>query len=383
MVSIDPEKRLATVEGMTTYAELVRATLAFNLLPCVIPELKTITVGGAISGLGIESSSFRFGLAHESVEEMEVVTAGGSVLNCSRERNQDLFYALPNSYGTLGYIVRATLRLIPALRYVELKHAAYCNSGVFFRGVEAAIADGTNDFVDGMVVNGTHMYLTTGKMLTEAPWASNYRYMKVYYKSVLSRTSDYLYTDDYVWRWDTDWFWCSKQFGVQHPLVRLLATPWLLNSKTYQKVMRLSHRVLPDSGQTESVIQDVATPLTNAETFLEFLLSEIPIRPIWICPFVIPEHSDRYVLYPLRPGTYVNFGFWDVLPVKSGPGWYNRRIEEVAGKLDGRKALYSSSYYDESSFKNLFRYSEYETLKDRYDPNSLFGSLYDKCVLRQ
>ena len=89
------------------------------------------------------------------------------------------------------------------------------------------------------------------------------------------------------------------------------------------------------------------------------------------------------MLYPLKPGTYVNFGFWDVLPVKSNRTWYNRRIEEVAARLDGRKALYSSSYYEESSFKRLFLYSEYETLKDKYDPNGLLGTLYEKCVLQQ
>ena len=175
VMSIDPDKLLATVEGMTTYADVVRATLAYNLLPCVTPELKTITVGGAISGLGIESSSFRFGLAHESVQEMEVVTGDGNVVKCSREMNPDLFYALPNSYGTLGYIVRATIRLMHVLAYVEVEHASYCNSGEFFRVLEAAIADGAVDFVDGMVLDGRNLYLTTGKMRTDAPWASNYR----------------------------------------------------------------------------------------------------------------------------------------------------------------------------------------------------------------
>ena len=68
--------------------------------------------------------------------------------------------------------------------------------------------------------------------------------------------------------------------------------------ETYQKAMRLSRQLLPDSGQSESVIQDVATPLENAKSFLEFLISEIPIRPIWICPFVMPEPSDHtcYIL---------------------------------------------------------------------------------------
>src|SRR5579884_4083265 len=102
VLSVDREAMLADVEAMTTYEDLVDATLARHLLPTVVPQLKTITIGGAVSGLGIESSSFKYGLVHETVEEMEVLLADGSTVVCSPGQNSDLFYALPNSYGTLG-----------------------------------------------------------------------------------------------------------------------------------------------------------------------------------------------------------------------------------------------------------------------------------------
>src|SRR5215217_8075499 len=62
VLSVDPERRVAHVEGMATYESIVRETLKHGLVPAVVPQLKTITAGGAVSGLGIESSSFRFGL---------------------------------------------------------------------------------------------------------------------------------------------------------------------------------------------------------------------------------------------------------------------------------------------------------------------------------
>ena len=46
---------------MTTYEDLVDATLPHGLMPLVVPQLKTITLGGAVTGLGIESTSFRNG----------------------------------------------------------------------------------------------------------------------------------------------------------------------------------------------------------------------------------------------------------------------------------------------------------------------------------
>ncbi|MGH2604328.1 MAG: FAD-binding protein, partial [Dehalococcoidia bacterium] len=67
VLHVDPEARTADVQGMTTYEDLVDATLPHGLMPLVVPQLKTITLGGAVSGLGIESTSFRNGLPHESV----------------------------------------------------------------------------------------------------------------------------------------------------------------------------------------------------------------------------------------------------------------------------------------------------------------------------
>src|SRR5581483_7109823 len=71
---VDPEARTADVGGLTTYADLVDATLPHGLIPLVVPQLKTITLGGAVTGLGIEAASFRNGLPHESVLEMDVLT---------------------------------------------------------------------------------------------------------------------------------------------------------------------------------------------------------------------------------------------------------------------------------------------------------------------
>ena len=92
---------------MTTYEDLVDATLPHGLMPLVVPQLKTITLGGAVTGLGIESSSFRNGLPHESVLEMEILTGDGEVVAATPDgEHADLFHGFPNSYGTLGYALR-------------------------------------------------------------------------------------------------------------------------------------------------------------------------------------------------------------------------------------------------------------------------------------
>jgi FAD/FMN-containing dehydrogenase len=382
VLNVDAGSRIADVEGMTTYEELADETLKFGLLPTVVPQLKTITIGGAISGIGIESSSFKYGLVHETVEEMEILLGNGSTIVCSATQNPDLFYGFPNSYGTLGYVLRLKVKLIPAKRYVKLTHAKFTEPAKFFAQIEALCADSRFDYIDGVVFNGAEMYITTGEFTDNAPFVSDYTYMKMFYQSIRRREVDYLTAKDYIWRWDTDWFWCSKHFYVQHAPVRLLATKWLLNSKTYQRIMRLSHKVMPESA-TESVIQDVDVPIEHTVEFLEFLLREIGVLPIWICPFRSYDPSVTYDLYALDPKKlYINFGFWDTVPSTQPDGYYNKKIEAKALALHGKKGLYSTAYYDEATFWQIYNRPAYEALKSKYDPGRCFKDLYEKTVKR-
>jgi FAD/FMN-containing dehydrogenase len=384
VLRVDPESMTADVEGMTTYEAFVDETLRHGLLPTVVPQLRTITVGGAVSGVGIESSSFRYGLVHETAEEMDILTGDGRIVTCSREQNADLFFGFPNSYGTLGYALRLRVRLIPAQSYVHLTHEPHSDPRTYFTRICELSKSEAVDYLDGTIFARDQMYITTGEFADVAPRVSDYSYMSIYYRSIREKREDWLAAHDYIWRWDTDWFWCSKHFGVQNRLVRLVATPWALNSRTYQRIMRLCGRVLPESHRTESVIQDVDIPLDCAPEFFDFLMREIGISPVWVCPFRAFDPGVTFPLFPVRPNTlYINFGFWDMVPTTHEDGFFNRKVEEKALELGGRKGLYSTAWYDEDTFWKLHDRKTYEELKSRYDPGNVFRDLYAKCVGRK
>jgi FAD/FMN-containing dehydrogenase len=197
---------------------------------------------------------------------------------------------------------------------------------------------------------------------------------------------------DYIWRWDTDWFWCSKNLYAQHPLVRRLLGRARLNSRTYTRVMRwnarwgLTRRLASWRGRyRESVIQDVDIPIARAPEFLAFLLSEIRIVPLWICPVRGPEPNAQFLLYPLAPGSlYVNFGFWDVVERTAAyePAHFNRRIEREVIRLGGIKSLYSDCYFTPEEFAQAYGTVRYQKVKAKYDPQGWMLGLYEKCVLR-
>ena len=393
VLEVDPEHCTINVEGMTTYEELVDSALVHSMMPAVVPQLKSITIGGAVSGIGIESSSFRYGLVHETVLELDVLLASGEVVTCTADNeHRNLFFGLPNSYGTLGYILRLKALAIPVQPYVQLTHIRIPDTDNFFATIEDLCIDGV-DFVDGVVFQRNDHYLTVGQFVEEAPYTSDYTYLDLYYRSIPARSQDYLNTRDYLWRWDTDWFWCSKNLYAQNPLVRRLIGRKRLNSISYQKVMRLNNRIgltrtLNEwlGYHTESVIQDVDIPIENASRFLDFFHREIGIQPVWICPVKHSLKTARYSSFPMAGDTkYINFGFWDVIRGRDElpAGHYNRRIEETVAELGGIKSLYSSVYYTEDEFWSLYGGEKYHQLKKRYDPDMLLTNLYQKCVLRQ
>ena len=393
VLSVDPHTRVIETEGMVTYEALADAALTHSLMPAVVPQLKSITIGGAVGGIGIESSSFRFGLPHETILEMDVLLGNGDIVCCTPDNeHRDLFFGLANSYGSLGYILRLKIEGIPVKPYVRLTHLHFQDRTEFFSRIETACSE-PYDFVDGVVFSAGEHYLVLGEFCDEAPYTSDYTYLKVYYRSIRERSEDYLTVRDYLWRWDTDWFWCSKNLYAQNPLMRRFLGRKRLNSITYQKLMRwntrvgLTRRLNALTGiHRESVIQDVDIPLENAPAFIDFFEREIGIRPVWICPAQHDRSRGDYLLFPMRDDTlYINFGFWDGVRSRQTylRGHFNRLIEEEVTKLGGIKSLYSESFYSRETFDQQFGGDHYRALKARYDPDNRLKDLYQKCVLRQ
>jgi len=401
VLQINEEEGWADVLGFTTYDDFTKATLPQGWMPAVVPELKTITVGGAISGGGIESTSYREGFVHEGVLEMDILTGTGDVITASADNaHSDLFFGFPCSYGSLGYVLRARVKLLRVEPYVALRHERFTDVGTAFAALATACSRGRLSaatssshaqlqFVDMTVFSPTELYLTIG---TNEPApvvaASSYTGRHIYYKSIRERQTDTLSIYDYLWRWDTDWFWCSRAFGAQHPLLRPFYRLFGgLHSASYWKIRALNerHRVAERLGlmkPTEWVIQDVEIPYENAAAFLQFYEKEVGIWPLWICPAQSPQGGRAFSLYRTDPHKlYFNFGFWGGVPLSDQPGAVNRLIEAQVSALNGKKSLYSSAYYSREAFEQLYGGAAYKTLKQRYDPDGAFKDFYAKCCV--
>ena len=342
---------------MTTFVDLADATLAAGTMPRVVPQLKSITLGGAVAGVGIEASSFRFGLVHDTISAIEVLTGDGRALVCTPDNeHRDLFHALPNSYGTLGYALKLTARTTPVKRHVHVEHRSHGDPAGYFAELGRLCSRARHRFsrwrrLRPRCAGRDHRTLRRGRPLRQR------LHVRAHLLPVAARAHDRL-SDD-----------ARLPVAMGYRLVLVLAESGLaasagcaaslgrrrLNSITYQKIMRWNSRWKVTAAwdrlrglHAESVIQDVDIPLARAAEFLDFLHAQIGILPIWICPIRAPAAGPSFPLYPLTPGAvYVNFGFWDNVRTREAhpAGFHNRKIEHKVTELGGIKSLYSDSYF--------------------------------------
>src|SRR5688500_12528708 len=96
--------------------------------------------------------------------EAEVLLPDGRIVTCNAQgEHADLFHALPNSYGTLGYILRATMRLMPALPYVHLHTTRFDDLDAYLEAMRAATQRSDVDFVEGTFYSPSRLFLTLSR----------------------------------------------------------------------------------------------------------------------------------------------------------------------------------------------------------------------------
>ena len=387
VISLDSDARTAEVEGLATYETVVRHCLAHGFLPLVAPELKHITVGGATVGIGIESTCFRYGFVHDGLIEADVLLPGGDIVTCRADNEYaDLFRALPNSYGTLGYILRAKIALHPAAPYVHLSIERFGDAAQYLDAMRAATASQELDFVEGLFFEGERYFLMTGQFATQVPHCDDIVREDIFYRLVETRSDIYLATADYIFRYDPDWFWNVPE-TAPYGLFRRFAPLGWRNSSFYTKYVATKKKLLAPIGlndeSIEPLIQDWQVPWAKAEELVHFCIREVALdgRPWAAVPIKTPRQPT---LYPITPKElYFNLGCYCQVkrPAGKEPYYYTKIMDRKCFDLGGIKMLYSSSFLNEAEFDARYNGAAYRTLKQKYDRAGNAQTLYKKVAL--
>ena len=364
----------------------MRYCLDHGYLPLVAPELKHITVGGATVGIGIESTCFRHGFVHDGLREADVLLPDGTIV-IARPDNEhaDLFYALPNSYGTLGYILRARIALQPAGPYVHLHVQKFRDVAAYLEAMRVATESPDLAFVEGLFFGDRRLFLMTGRFVDKVLVCDDIVRRSVFYRLVETRRDIYLKTFDYIFRYDPDWFWNVPETGFYN-LFRQYAPESWRNSAFYTKYVATKNKLLGRFGirdeRTEPLIQDWEVPWRHGEELIRFAIDNVDLgsRPWAAVPIKAPRQPT---LYPIAPNElYFNLGCYCQVrrPQGMAPYHYTKVLDRKCFELGGIKMLYSSSFLSEGEFDAVYNGAAYRKLKAKYDPGGNAQTLYKKVA---
>jgi FAD/FMN-containing dehydrogenase len=115
-VTVDQDRRVASVGGGTRIRELLTATLAAGLYTPMgacgdVGVAGLALAGGDTAGRGL------FGTACDNVIGAQLVIADGEVLELGPGHNEDLFWAIRGGGGNFGVVTRLDFRLHPVLTF--------------------------------------------------------------------------------------------------------------------------------------------------------------------------------------------------------------------------------------------------------------------------
>jgi FAD/FMN-containing dehydrogenase len=373
ILEIDAARRTCTAEPGVTFADLVRATLRFNLVPLVVPELKTITIGGAVSGCSLESMSFQYGGFHDSCLEYEVVTASGEVLRCTPDNEHALvFQMIHGSFGTLGILTELTFRLVPAKPFVHVSYETHETLAAYKAAIWRRYQDRDVDFMDGIIHGPSKYVLSLGRFVERAPYTNAYDWMKIYWQSTAARHEDYLTTPDYFFRYDR---------GVTnvHPksaIGRFLFGRFLSSSQLLRLASMLPF-VLPK--ERPEVTVDLFVPFSRIDDYLRWHDDALGFYPLWSVPY--RRVRDYEWIAPSAFGGLDDELFVDLaiygMKQPDGRNIY-KEIEEELLRIHAIKTLISYNYYDEETFWRIFDRDNYAAVKRITDPDNAFRDVYTK-----
>lgn len=390
VLNVDVKNRVAVAEPNVSMRKLVKETLKYGLIPAVVMEFPGITVGGGIQGAAAESSAFKYGGFHDTCSEYEIVLSNGRIITASRENYSELYSEVPCSFGTLGIITKAKIKLIPAKKYVSLRY-------IKVRSFSEARKESFKrfkkiDYVDGIMFSKNSGVVMVGKLTNKSRlkvcrfsrFIDDWFYLHA--KKVIDKQDYYdelIPIEDYLFRYDRGAFWMGRYaYKFLHipfnRITRAIFNPFTTTEFLYRQLhaANMSQRY---------VVQDLCMPKDTVVSFLKFVDANMGCYPLWLLPInaKVSTKSNFSPVYSKSSSKLLNVGVWTETKDYSLFLEQNKLIEQIVKDLGGRKTLYAHTYYSRREFWDIYDKNVYDKIRSKYSADVIFPDIYSKVAVRE
>ncbi|KAJ8278986.1 hypothetical protein COCON_G00060520 [Conger conger] len=389
ILEVDTKRQIVRVEPLANMGQLTALLNSIGWTLPVLPELDDLTVGGLIMGTGIESSSHIYGLFQHICVAYEVVLADGSLVRCTAKENSDLFYAVPWSCGTLGFLVAAEIRIIPARTWVKLTYEPVHGLEKICQRFAQESANKENQFVEGLQYTLDEAVIMTGVMTEEAE-PDKINRIGLYFKPWFFKHVENFLTENrsvveyiplrhYYHRHTRSIFWELQDiipFG-NNPFFRYLFG-WMVPPKI--SLLKLTQgETIRRLYEQHHVVQDMLVPMKHIQSAIFRFHDDIHVYPLWLCPFVLPSQPGMVHPKGDEDELYVDIGAYGEPRVKHFQARAStRQLEKFVREVHGFQMLYADVYMDRQEFWDMFDGCLYHKLREELDCKAAFPEVYDK-----
>jgi delta24-sterol reductase len=400
ILKIDPEQKIVRCEPLVTVERLVEALTPQGWIVPIVPEIGGLTVGGLVMGGGIESTSHKYGLWQNICMRYELVLADGTVTTCSREENSDLFYAIPWSYGTLGFLTAVDLMIIPFKPYIKLvyepTYSLQETMEVFTRETRKdnakleVVDENDNDSVEGIMFTKEKGVVMTGTFTNSCerntlnriglwykPWF--YKHVETFLKK--GQRVEYIPTIDFLFRHNKPFYWLTHiwvPFG--HNVIFRWLFGWML-PYNYGLLKKIREAVVPEEATNNFVLQDFGLPLRHLTKAIEFFHQIVNVYPIWLCPAKAMDTGPVKALKDeSKDPIHVDIGLYGYSPIPNfDPKDALKQMEKFTRDHSGYQGLYAETLMSREEFFEMFDSSHYiKVRKSLPFCEEAFPEVYDK-----
>ncbi|XP_069937165.1 delta(24)-sterol reductase isoform X2 [Cherax quadricarinatus] len=346
ILELKPSHMTIRVEPMVSVGQATAFLVPRGYTLAVCLEVAEATLGGLAMGVGMTTYSHKVGLYQETIVAYEMVLADGMLVRVTRDNEySDLYYTLPWSHGTLGFLVALELQIIK----IKINHVTRWYKPWFYKHVEKFLKKG--------------------------------------------RGYEYIPLEDYLLRHNRSIFWVVE---TMIPFGNNLLFRYLLGWLLPPKIAFLKFTTTPGVRAmtfTKQVFQDIVLPMTHLEDQIDKCAELLDVYPILVYPCRLYDHGPhRGQLRPPRkdqkvPGT--NYGMFNDLGVYGVPKLVRekkrfdavhvmRELERFTADMGGYPFLYADTFMTRKEFEEMFDLTAYEQVRHKYNAERAFPHLYDK-----